>query len=206
MATFNSTTFGSISGKHGTAVAAVTKDGKNILRLYKAPHDPKTKAQVIQRRKFGFVNSTLSPLREVFKTTFRNNSGMNTAVSYAIKNAVSVQDEAISLDYTKLLFAAGSIQLPGKISATRASESNTVNITWDITLSIVDETPDQLNLVAMNAETHFTIVREKLALRDAGQFSFELPDIWGAEQVHLWAYFSTPESNATSASRFVATV
>lgn len=205
MAKFSSSTFGTISGRHGTAVAAVTKDGKNILRLYKAPSDPKTKAQMIQRRKFGFVNSTLAPLRDVFKTTFRNNSGMNVAVSYVLKNAVAVQDETITLDYTKLLFASGSIQFPETMTAQRTPEG-TINITWDTTLTQVDETPDELNLVAMNATNHFTIVREKLALRDAGQFSFELPDVWKDEQVHLWAYFSTPESNATSASRFIATV
>lgn len=205
MAKFISSTFGTISGKHGTAVAVVTKDGKNILRLYNAPSDPKTKAQVIQRRKFGFVNKTLAPLRNVFKTTFRNNSGMNMAVSYALKNAVVVENEDITMDYTKLLFASGSIQFPETITAQRSQEDS-VNITWDTTLALVDDSADELNLVAMNVKNHFTIVREKLALRDAGQFKFPLPDIWREDQVHLWAYFSASEGKATSISRFIATV
>lgn len=56
MATFNSTTFGAISGRHGSAVAAYTKNGKCILKVFKTPSNPNTDKQVAQRTKFGFVN------------------------------------------------------------------------------------------------------------------------------------------------------
>ena len=49
MAKFSSTTFGPISGRHGTAVAATTKDGKSYIRVYRAPSNPKTEKQVAHR-------------------------------------------------------------------------------------------------------------------------------------------------------------
>ena len=84
---------------------------------------------------------------------------MNMAVSYALKNAVVVENEDITMDYTKLLFASGSIQFPETITAQRSQEDS-VNITWDTTLALVDDSADELNLVAMNVKNHFTIVRE----------------------------------------------
>jgi hypothetical protein len=85
MAKFNSTTFGAISGRHGSAVAATTKDGKSYLRVYRAPSDPKSTKQVAQRTKFAFANSSLSCFRNLFKETFNNRRGLNMGVSYALK-------------------------------------------------------------------------------------------------------------------------
>ena len=202
MAKFSSSTFGTISGRHGTAVASTTKDGQSILRMYKAPSNPNTPAQVEQRGRFGFVNSELSPLRDIFKVTYRNNKGMNLAVSYALKNAVNGNSPEFALDYTKLCFAWGSIQFPDHISAV-VSAGNSVKLDWDTTLRKEDEIPDELNLVFMNVDSKFTILREAVALRDAATTTFELPEIWAGKKVYCWAYFATPESNQTSVSKFI---
>ena len=66
MAKFSSTTFGPISGRHGTAVAATTKDGKSYIRVYRAPSNPKTEKQVAHRSKFAFANKALSCLGSLF--------------------------------------------------------------------------------------------------------------------------------------------
>ena len=202
MAKFSSSTFGTISGRHGTAVASTTKDGQSILRMYKAPSNPNTPAQVEQRGRFGFVNSELSPLRDIFKVTYRNNKGMNLAVSYALKNAVSGNSPEFALDYTKLCFAWGSIQFPDHFSAV-VETGNSVKLVWDTTLRKEDEIPDELNLVFMNVDSKFTILREAVALRDAATTTFELPEIWVGKKVYCWVYFATPESNHTSISKFL---
>ena len=64
MAKFESTTFGLISGRHGTAVAAKC-NGKNVLRVYSAPSDPKTPKQLAQRAKFSQFSLTLRPLKSI---------------------------------------------------------------------------------------------------------------------------------------------
>lgn len=205
MAKFNSSTFGTISGRHGSAVASTTKDGQCILKVFKAPSNPKTVAQVRQRTKFGFVNSELSPLRDIFKRSYRSNKGMNLAVSYALKNAVLGDAPDLSLDYSKLCFSWGSIQFPDQINAS-APGSNAIQIDWDTTTRTEDETPDELNLIFMNSESKFCILREGVALRNSGTVLFELPAMWAGKEVYCWAFFSTPESNQTSVSRFLGLV
>lgn len=202
MAQYDESIFGAIKGRHGTAVASTTKDGKKIIRMYKVPSNPNTAAQVAQRGKFGFVNAELSSLRDIFKTSFRNNRGMNLAVSYALKNAVNDSGEGLTLDYSKLSFAWGSIQLPDVLSAT-VEPGHAIRIDWDTTLRKEDETPDELNLVLMNSESKFTILREGVALRTAGTVTFELPEIWIGKKVYCWVYFSTPESDLTSVSKYL---
>lgn len=61
MASFSSSTFGSISGRHGTAVAAVNKNGNNVLRLYRKPSNPNSPKQLSQRMKFSVVTKGLAP-------------------------------------------------------------------------------------------------------------------------------------------------
>lgn len=204
MAKFNSTTFGTISGRHGSAVASTNKDGQSILKIYKAPSNPNTVAQVNQRSKFGFVNSELNPLRDIFKRTFRNNKGINLAVSYALKNAVMGEAPYFTVDYSKLSFAWGSIQLPEQISAENADGNLEIN--WDTTLRTEDEYPDELNVIMMNANTKFTILRESVALRPTGSATVELPQVWQGIEIHCWIFFSTPESSLTSVSKYLGKI
>jgi hypothetical protein len=202
MASYEESIFGAISGRHGTAVASKTADGKKLIRMYRVPSNPNTPAQVAQRDKFGFVNAELSPLREIFKVSFRNKKGMNLAVSYALKNAVTNSGQNLSIDYSKLSFAWGSIQLPDQIGAS-VQTGNAIKIDWDSTLRVEDEIPDELNLVCMNSGSKFTILRESVALRNASTVTLELPEIWEGKEVHCWAYFSTPENNLTSVSTYL---
>lgn len=205
MAKFNSTTFGTISGRHGSAVASTTKDGQSILKVYKAPSNPNTVAQVNQRSKFGFVNSELSQLRDIFKVTYRSGKGMNLAVSYALKNAVSGSADNLVMDYTKICFAWGSIQLPEKIDMKALPGAN-LQFDWDTTLRIEDQYPDELNIILMNVSSKFTILRESIALRPAGNTVLNVPEIWAGNEVHCWLYFSSPESTLTSVSKYLGTI
>jgi hypothetical protein len=127
---------------------------------------------------------------------------MNLAVSYALKNAITGSDQNLSINYSKLSFAWGSIQFPDQITAS-VQTGNAVKIDWDKTLRKEDEIPDELNLVFMNSVSKFTILREGVALRDAGTITFELPEIWAEKEVHCWAYFSTPENTFTSVSKYL---
>ncbi len=203
MAKFTSTTFGKISGKHGTAVAVNNSKGESILRVYTKPTDRKTPAQTRQRARFGFVNKSLKPFNKIFKTTFRDSRGINQGVSFAMKNAVKEKGGKLTLEYEKLQFAKGSLQLPENITANR-TEPTTIVLSWDTTLDVEDNFIDTVNVVLMNATSHFTIVRESLALRDAGTITLELPEVWENATILLWVYFGTPESDQTSNSHFVA--
>jgi len=64
MAKYTSTTFGKISGKHGTAVAAIM-NGQPVLKVFTPPANPNSAGQQSQRIKFGLVASGLNPLRNI---------------------------------------------------------------------------------------------------------------------------------------------
>ena len=101
MARFTSMTFGSISGRHGSAVAVVMKNNTNVLKVFNAPFDPKSEQQLAHRSKFGFVVSRMGCLHDLFKITFLKNGGHNHGVSLAFKTAVT----GTSPDFRPILMA-----------------------------------------------------------------------------------------------------
>jgi len=202
MATFNSTTFGSISGRHGSAVAANTKDGKCILKIFKAPSNPNTDKQVAQRTKFGFVNSELSSMRELFKISFGNMLGKNQAVSYAMKNAVTGVSPNFTLDYSKLKISTGSLYGSGLVSAAK-TVGTTVKIDWNYTDLTGNTANDGVNLAFFNADSKEALLKQNIVLRSISTAEIELPAIWAGQNVHCWIYFSAPNGSENSASQYI---
>src|ERR1035437_7474991 len=100
MSLFKSTTFGKISGKHGNAVAALRKDGLNILKVFRIASNPDTPGQKNQRGKFGFVVRELNCMRSVFTITFNGQYGINRAVSKAMKTALTGEYPDFNIDYS----------------------------------------------------------------------------------------------------------
>ena len=188
MAKFNSTTFGTISGRHGSAVAATTKDGKSYLRIFRAPSDPKSKKQVAQRTKFAFANSSLSCFRGLFKETFNNSKGMNTGVSYALKDAIVGEYPDFTIDYSKLTFTTGSINQV--LSASASLNNNKVTIKWDFIEASLSKADDNVSFIFFNENTQLSIHMKGACLRGDKTFEVELPEAWKGSEVHCWMYVS----------------
>ena len=185
MATFNSTTFGAISGRHGSAVAATTKDGKNILKVFKAPGNPNTPKQQTQRSKFGFVNSELSCMRNLFKITFRSNNGMQQAVSAALKNAVVGEAPDWTIDYSALQLSVGSVDAAIQLVVSKNSASN-VQLPWNKTVTTNSSEYDWVNCVFFNNEHKMAIIKQNTAIRSDGTVAVDLPEVWAGAEIHCW--------------------
>lgn len=204
MAKFNSTTFGSISGRHGSAVAATTKDGKSYLRIYRAPSDPKSAKQVAQRTKFAFANSSLSCFRNLFKETFNNRRGLNMGVSYALKNAIIGESPDFTVDYSKLVFTVGNINQALSVSASHIN--NKVTINWDFVEASQSKSDDQVSCIFFNEDTQLSIHMKDLCARGDKTIDIELPEAWKGSEVYCWMYISATNnlmSTNYSASQFV---
>lgn len=202
MATYNSTTFGAISGRHGSAVAANTKNGKCILKIFKAPSNPNTDKQVAQRTKFGFVNSELSCMRELFKITFGSTLGKNQAVSYALKDAVMGISPNFNLDYSKLKISIGSLYGTGLVSAINTA-GITVKVDWNYTDLTGNTASDQVNLAFFNIDSKEALLKQNIALRIENTVEIELPAVWADQNVHCWIYFSAPDGSVNSTSQYI---
>jgi hypothetical protein len=205
MATFNSTTFGAISGRHGSAVAATTKDGRSILKVFRAPGNPNTDKQQAQRTKFGFANSELSCMRNLFKTTFMSPNGMQQGVSLAMKNAVSGEAPDFVIDYSLLALSVGSVDSTGQVSVVKTTGTK-VKLDWDTTIGTNSTEKDGINIVFFNSADKISVLKQNHAFRSVGTAEVELPEIWAGSEIHCWIYFSTPANSLNSASKYVGLV
>jgi len=149
MARFISTTFGKISGRHGEAVAVTTKDGRCFLRVYTKPKDPTSPKQLAHQAKFGLVSKGLTCLGSVFKITYADKRGKNKAVSLAYKNCIVGEYPNFTLDYSKLIFTVGSVDITGLVTAT-VLEGTTINLKWDSSVFTQSNPNDTLSLVFFN--------------------------------------------------------
>jgi len=206
MAKFNSTTFGAISGRHGSAVAATTKDGQSYLRVYRAPSDPKTDKQVAQRSKFAFANSSLGCFRNLFKETFNSNRGINIGVSYALRDAISGEAPNFTLDYSKILFSVGNVNQALSASAVVTADT-TVSITWDMVEATLSKSDDKMSFIFFDEATQLSIHLKDRSIRSTGSESIQLPAVWKNSKVYCWMYISTSDNLQNtnhSTSQFVA--
>jgi len=201
MARFISSTFGKISGKHGSAVAAVRKDGLNILKVYRIASNPNTKGQKNQRGKFGFVMKELNSLRKVFTQTYGGQYGINKAVALTMKTAVTGEFPDFSLDYSKLQLSNGSLN---KIEDLKAEQVNstTFRVSWSTELYNLSSPDDIVNLVCMDPVKKQIIIQNSVT-RGIGYIETEIPVGWLLHDIHCWIFLSSPHTGSFSTSQYI---
>ena len=134
MSTFDSTTFGKISGRHGSAVASISKaTGKNYLRVFTAPSNPKSPKQVAHRAKFALVNKELNCMRNLFKITFGNAGGVGLGISLGFKDAVVGEYPDYAIDFSKLTISRGGLNTSGLNTVTYMNDTS-IQLSWDTTV------------------------------------------------------------------------
>ncbi len=202
MARFTSSTFGKISGKHGTAVAAVRKDGLCILKEYRVASNPNTAGQKNQRGKFGFVMKQINCLRSVFTRNFDGQYGINKVVAKAMKTALTGEFPDFTLDYAKLEIATGSLYNTSELKMKRLSEKSLL-ISWNSYLMMNCSPTDKLNVVLLNSQTKFVLERYEYALRLDGKTEIQTPAGWLDADIHAWIYFSSADGKTNSTSQYV---
>jgi len=204
MTRFTSSTFGKISGKHGTAIAAVRKDGLCILKEYRVASNPNTAGQKNQRGKFGFVMKELNCLRSVFTLNFGGQYGINKAVAKVMKTAVNGEFPNFRLDYSKLEIASGSLYNTSEVRMERINEK-LVLISWNTYLFINNSPDDKVNLVLLNTQTKFVIERYEYAIRSEGKAEIQIPAGWLDSGIHGWIYFTSANGKLNSTSLYITT-
>ena len=205
MSEFISSTFGKISGRHGTAVAMKSKKtGKTYLRLHSVPSDPKTAKQVAHRAKFGFVNKEMNCMRNLFKITFGDNHGVSHGISLAF-GAVTGDYPDFSMDFSKLIIAQGGLNTSSFLNITKTN-GTTLKFEWDTTVGFQCDDNDGVNIVLLNDQNRVGLLKQNIVVRGEGTVDIELPPVWAGQKVHCWIYFSSPDGMNTSESQFIETV
>ncbi len=202
MSEFISSTFGKISGRHGTAVAMKSKStGKTYLRMHTIPSDPKTVKQVTQRFKFGFVNKEMNCMRNLFKLTFGGNKGVNHGVSLAF-GALTGEYPDFSIDFSKLIISQGSLNVAGQVNVIKTI-GITLKFDWDTTIGFQGDDNDLVNIVLLNADTKIGLHKQENVIRSIGTTEIELPAVWAGQSVHCWIFFTSSDGISYSNSQYI---
>ena len=202
MARFVSSTFGKISGKHGTTVAALRKDGTNILKVLRIASNPNTPAQKNHRDKFAFTMRELNCMRSLYTMTFDSQYGVNKAVGMAMKTALTGEFPDFKLDYSKLIISEGTLAKTSQVSLEQL-EGSVVRINWNAEELLGRNPADNVNLVFLNQPSKTIILKQDYALRSAGSADVVLPVNWMDKELHCWIYFTTPDGTIYSTSQYI---
>jgi len=203
MARFTSSTFGKISGKHGTAIAAVRKDGLCILKEYRIAGNPNTVGQKNQRGKFGFVMKQLNCMRPVFTVTFGGQYGINKAVASAMKVAVSGEFPDFEMDYSKLVISTGGLMGVAQPYLKHINPT-CIKIGWNTETLTESSLSDYINLLILNPVTKMAIHKQQIALRSDESLEIQLPDSWSVNELHCWLYLTSPNGTSFSTSQYIS--
>lgn len=193
MARFSSSTFGKISGKHGTAVAAVRKDGTCILKVYRAASNPNTVGQKNQRGKFGFVMKELNCLRKVFTATFGGQYGINKDVSLAMKQAFSGDFPEFKLDFSQVHISDRILNVATKFELSKANRQ-TITISWDSNYCPQSLKTANVSFVLLQPESKQVLWKQDIVTFSSESFELIIPRAWEEAKLQVWLYLSPAEN------------
>lgn len=200
MAKFTSTTFGAISGKHGTAVAVLKSDGTNYLRVHRNPANPRTDKQTAQRNKFAFSANAIRPFHNLFKETMGGETGLSRGRKHAFRNAISGEYPNFSVDYENLKISSGSVDLPEFIAT---MTNSALDITWTNDESLNSRDDDSVCVVFYNESSKLIVHNTDVTVRSEESVVVEIPSTWSGS-VKCWAYMQ--QGGSTSDSIFLGEI
>ena len=194
MAKYFSTTFGKISGKHGTAVAAKV-NGESILKIFPPPSNPNSHGQLVQRLK----------LRNVITVGFGDKRGYYQAASFALRNAISGTYPDLSINYPKIVLSSGSLPQSPALSIAAPGNMN-VSVSWDKTVWSNGSSDDPVFVAFLNPVTQMVVFAEAQAKRDDGTLNVLMPGPWLGATIHVWLFFTSIDRKQSSVSQYIGTV
>ena len=196
MAKYYSSTFGQISGKHGSAVAVTRKDGTTYIRIYAKPSNPRTDKQQAHRAKFALSSRALVPFNPIFKETIGITNGISSARSYAFKNAIVGKHPSLSVDYEKLMFSFGALEKLHNASISYIDGVATIN--WDFDKMYNCHSDDIVNIVAFNKDGNQAFHIKEVALRSDKISKIHVRDSWIGSEIYFWAYVTNNDKISDS--------
>jgi hypothetical protein len=210
MAKLKESVVGVLIGKIGQVVGAKWK-GIAVLRVAPASiSNPKTDAQEAQREKFKVTMAFLQPLSEFLKTGFKDYAvhmtGINAAMGYNIKNALTGTYPNFAIDYPNALVSKGNLA-SALNQVAPSTVAGTVKFDWeDNSGEISASTYDKTLLVIYNPSPNQAVTVSELAERADGTQTVPVPDSFSGDLVQCYIAFITVDGQMVSNSAFAGAV
>jgi hypothetical protein len=210
MAKIKESVIGVLSGKIGQVVGATWK-GISILKvLAGSVANPQTDAQMTQRQKWSVTMRFIQPLSEFLQVGFKSYAikmtGINAAMGYNIRNALTGTYPNIAIDYPNALVSRGN--LAGALNQVASSTvAGTVKFDWeDNSGEIGASANDKTLLVVYNPSQNQAVTVSELAERADGTQTVTVPDSFAGDLVECYIAFITVDGQVVSNSAFAGAV
>ena len=209
MGIINQGILGGFSGKVGTVIGGTWK-GIDYMRGISPVTNPQTLPQLTQRLKFSIIMSFLQPLTGFLKIGFKNfavkMTGINAAMGFNLRNAISGVYPNFTIDYPSALISRGNLA-PSLNQAVASTVAGTVNFTWENNSGEIGASAsDKTLLVVYNPAKHQVVATNQLTERSAAAQAVTVPDSFTGDNVHCYMAFIQAEGSEVSNSRYAGAV
>ena len=202
---------GGFSGKVGTVIGS-NWNGIDYMRSLPRPSSKApTDLQLIQRSKFGFANGFLGPVGSLINLGFRTQAvkktGFNMAIAHVIAEALIGTYPDFDIDYTKVLFSKGPLEVVWNTVAT-STEPGEITLVWqdNTNLGTAKATDKVVILLYNPAKSKFVYKFENAADRSAATDTIAVPEAFSGDTLQVWVATMTPDKAIFSTSAHAGVV
>lgn len=194
---------GGFSGTVGTVIGGSWK-GITYMRSQPARRTSNpSEAQLLQQAKFRLAMRFVTSLSGLFVISFRQYAnrmtGINSAFSYLLKNAITGTYPSYTIDYSKVLISRGD--LPNAENPTAAAVAGSIiNFTWtNNTGTGKASNDDTAILVVYCPALHLALYTTNGAARSSGSQAYNAA-VFEGEQVETWVGFISANGREIASS------
>jgi hypothetical protein len=207
MARYKNGVNGTFSGKVGNVVGASCRGIDYIRALPEISSKPASEKQLIQRHKFSLITGWLSPLLKLINIGYQVLAGeqtpMNLAVSYHMKEALIGEGTDAQIDFKKAIFSRGAL-LVSWILELLTFINGVLQINWDNGPESAFCNPDdEASFIIYNEKKGEFVVFERVALRADKTVMLQMPKAFVGDQVHGWMQLVDKNGLAVSTSVYL---
>ena len=187
---------GGFRNKTGAVIGSYWRTLDVIKGLPRISGKKATQTQIDQRAKFKLVTSYFAWIRGLigvgYKALSSIDTPMNMAVSHHLQTAVIGISPNFTLDYTKVMFSQGKLQLPNSNSATSLAAAE-IKFSWDDIYPDDDnkQPSDMLSVLVFHPTLFKFVTLRNVVPRSALSYTMSLPAVFSGSGVHCYIAFNS---------------
>lgn len=198
---------GGFQGQLGTAYGCFWRLMDLIKAMPRKSNKPPTPKQLNVQLRWALITDFLSWLAPVIKVGYQNKpsnqSAMNAAVSYNVKNAVTGVAPNYMIDFTKLQLSEGVLEEASGYTVSTAIGSK-LEISWLASAAgaVNSYVTDKVSIVVYNLDKHKFVMLKDVATRDDLEFTVQLPLDYAGDTVHCYLTMTREDDKMVSVSQY----
>lgn len=207
MATQGKNIFGPFSGKIGSLVGATWRGIPVVRMAPKKTTKQPSQAQLLQRAKFSTFMAFLHPIKPFLAARFGKTEGSKSpfdlALSYHLKEAIKVENDALQISYQKVCISKGHLRgVDGAVASIQ--NENLLTVQWrDNSDQSFANAGDMLTLAFYVPSVALFYFFENIAVRKDTTVQLTLPDTAVGVEAHCWATFVTATGSQSATSCYI---